>query len=734
MRHTFPLSGSWQLVPVERFRNGLYPFPDAQWEDQELPAHWQQHPLFARYAGKMVYRRQVSLAALGAASLLPETNLPAAQQRRVWLRFGGVFYWSRPFFNGADLGLHEGYFDAYEHDVTRWLAHDNTLIVEVDCPEERNNTSKRMVTGVFSHWDSMDSDTNPGGIWQPIDLIATGPVHVCEVLLDTADIGERAARIRYRAVLDAANDTVVTLRWTIAPRNFAGAVQTLEEARQIAAGRHEIAGSFAIRDPQVWWTHDLGDPNCYTIMLDVSADGQVSDTHTTTFGIRQFAMNNWIATLNGVRLFIKGTNYGPGDVRIATMTAEGFAEDVRLAQQAHMNMLRVHAHISHPALYDVANESGILIWQDFPLQWAYQRAIRPHAEQQARAMVRQLYNHPSVVLWCMHNEAIYTSDTKDERLSVFLLIYVSVFVWNWNRSVLDTALKRVAEAEDPTRPVVRSSGEYAVPLVRKGTDTHFYYGWYRIYGKLHQWERLIRRFPANARFVTEFGAQSFPNAESTRRMLGDDIRAIDWDTVARRYQLQDDVMDHWLDWRNAASIEELVAMTQEYQIEVNRYYIDRLRLRKYRPTGGILPFMFHDPNPGVLWSVVDYWRVPKRSYTALQLAFNPQYIFTCLDEPSYAVGTPVDIPIYVVNDARRQIAATVIARVTGPGGAVLAQLERAITLEPDCETLTVERLRLTPPTMGQYTVDLALRPASGVPVVQRYTLTVDRPMAAERMR
>lgn len=122
----------------------------------------------------------------------------------------------------------------------------------------------------------------------------------------------------------------------------------------------------------------------------------------------------------------------------------------------------------------------------------------------------------------MHNEPLYAIDTKDESYYTLFRAYVSVFIWNWNRDVMDRQLKRVARAEDTTRPVVRASGEYAVPFFRKGTDTHFYFGWYGgVYGPLRSFEPVAQRFPDDIRFVTEFGAQSFPIYRELRQVHGD---------------------------------------------------------------------------------------------------------------------------------------------------------------------------------------------------------------------
>ncbi|MGB9752389.1 MAG: glycoside hydrolase [Roseiflexus castenholzii] len=712
------LDGAWKLLPVNAFRQGFYPTDDDPWLTQEIPAHWQQHPLLERYAGCMVYRRRFRLpdALAGTAA----QSLPI----RYFLRFNGVFYWAQPYFNGVDLGRHEGYFEPYEREVTAWIAPENEIVVEVECPDEANKSGKRLITGIFSHWDCMDPLANPGGIWLPVELIAAGPVRVRNLLLHTEAAGETLAELRFRAVFDADVARDVTLRWTFAPVNFAGAVQTTEQRRALAAGEHEIAGVLLVRDPHLWWPHDMGAPDLYAVTLEVLCDGVVSDSRTVRFGIRTFELHDWIPYLNGTRFFIKGNNYPPTDVRIATTTRGRCIEDLRLARACHMNMLRVHGHIAHPALYDAADEMGMLLWQDFPLHWLYRRDVLPEARRQARAMVRLLGNHPSVALWCMHNEPVYVVDTRDERMLTRVRTYASMFVFSWNRDVMDSELKRVVEREDGRRPVVRSSNEFPIPGIRAGASTHFYYGWYTIYGRLEAWEPLIRRFPQLVRFVTEFGAQSFPNVESCVRFMDADIRRIDWQRLVERHQFQADIMAHWYDWRAARSLEELVQMSQEYQIKVNRHYIDRLRLRKYRPTGGMMPFMFHDANPSVSWSIIDYWRVPKRSYEAMRLAFSPQYIFTVLEKEAIALDETLDLPVYVVNDAHRDLALTATARLVGPGDAVLATVERSFTLPADCMTMEIERLRLIPSEPGTYRLELTLDGDLAEVIVNAYAIHV----------
>jgi beta-mannosidase len=106
---------------------------------------------------------------------------------------------------------------------------------------------------------------------------------------------------------------------------------------------------------------------------------------------------------------------------------------------------------------------------------------------------------------------------------------------------------------------------------------------------------------------------------------------------------------------------------------------------------------------------VDYWRVPKRSYYALKLAFSPQYAY-CLYAPRvYAVGEAVALPLAVVNDARRAIlGARLEARLRDPGGGLLAESRHSVDLPADCQPFVVDRLRLTATRPGRYSLEIAL--------------------------
>jgi beta-mannosidase len=712
------LTDHWQIRPLDEFRQGIYPRGDEGWLPATVPGHWQQIPALAGHAGKVVYRCRFAVA---PSALSPQ---PAALGRH-WLRLNGIFYRSRVYLNGVDLGPHEGYFIPHEVEVTGLLQPENTLLVEVDCPDERDKLGKTMITGVFSHWDCLDPRANPGGIWLPVEIHGSGPLRLQHARLLTLACDERFAQIRFDLELEAAAHGHVTIRLRFTPRTFEGEPQLFEQRRPLRRGPQDVGGLIKLRDPRLWWTHDLGRPELYDVSVELLSDEGPSDTACLTYGARSFELRNWIPHLNGVRFLVKGNNYPPGDMRIATMTRERYDQDLALARDCHMNLLRLHAHVEHPQLYEAADAAGILLWQDFPLQWLYDHSLLPEARRQARLMARLLGGHPSVAVWCMHNEAVVIEDTADESLLARLRTYRSAFSFSWNRDVMDTQLKAIVEQEDPTRPVIRSSGELDLPYVRKGTDAHAYFGWYRSYGTLADAESMLQRFPANMAFVTEFGAQSFPNLESSLRFVPERLDEAAIRRLEERHSFQGEIMGHWVPWRELGALAEVVERSQAYQIFINRYYIDRLRAHKYRPTGGIVPFLFVDPYPAVLWSVVDYWRVPKRSYWALRMAFSPQYAFCVFPPRAYAIGEGVELPISVVNDARRAFpAARLEARLRDPEGAALAEARRRVDLPADCLPIVADRLRLIPTRPGRYTLEVALDEVEH-PMRQTYEIEVE---------
>ena len=223
------------------------------------------------------------------------------------------------------------------------------------------------------------------------------------------------------------------------------------------------------------------------------------------------AWNDWICSINGERLFLKGANLLPTRPGLADASPQDVRRDVELAVEAGLDALRVQAHIADHELYRAADELGVLLLQDFPLQWGYARQIRREGVRQAREAVNALGHHPSIVQWCAHDEPVRRrapgrggrprrggcAGSSSQQLP------------SWNKTILDRWLKRAFEQADPTRPTVAHGGVMPHLPTLDGTDSHMWLGWHR--GEVAELAEVAHLMPRIVRFVSEFGAQSVPD-------------------------------------------------------------------------------------------------------------------------------------------------------------------------------------------------------------------------------
>lgn len=686
------LDGIWQLAPISE--SCTNPAKIEKWCEMDVPSHWQQHPDLREKSGMFLYRKTF--------------GFKTEKGKRHFLVLPGIFYWSVVTLNGKRLGEHEGYFTPQQYDVTALLSAENELLVEVNCPDEKERNNKRMITGVFSHWDCLDPMTNPGGIWLEPYILSSEFAHIEACRFHTERLIEKDAQVTLKLAINASSAAKVSCEIKFEPENFKGKKYVFESEMNLKQGDNDFTFSHLLTSPELWWTHDRGNPNLYKLVVTLKQGRHLIDSFAHPVGVRTVRFDNWICSVNGRRLYLKGNNVPPTDTRIAKVSYADCERDILLAKGANLNILRVHAHVDHPSLYEAADRHGVLLWQDFPLQWFYCKEVLPIARLMIRDMIALLYNHPSICLWCCHNEPIYVVDTKDMTFWTNAKSFWSLFVYSWNRNVLDAELHKAASEADPTRFVNRCSGEMTTPW-QKGGDTHFYFGWYTVQGKsMRAFDKIVRWLPANLRFVTEFGAQSFPNPESCAKFMDSDIRKIDWVALSRTNSLQIELMDHWVGLAQP-DLATLIEKSQAYQSKMNRFYIDRIRRAKYNPGGGVIPFMFTDPNPAVQWSVVDYWRAPKSGYYMLRDAMRPIYAFAILDADSRkADGLPLRIDVYIVNDTLSDPGEIPISlTITDPNGKKISEHWAKTKVGPDSpalHALTVFDASKTPGTYNAVVV------------------------------
>ncbi|MCB0971111.1 MAG: hypothetical protein KDA97_06280 [Acidimicrobiales bacterium] len=653
------LGGSWEatVADAEVRRDWLDDAGEHRWDHVEVPGHWRSSPAFADAEGPLLYRRRFAHPG------------PSDDEERWWLRFEGIFYQGDVWLDGAYVGDTEGYFFPHTFEVTDALAarSEHLLGVEVTCSPPGDRTAKRNITGSFQHAAYLDPDWNPGGIWRPVVLERTGPIRIRHLRVVCRDASETRAHVSFRAVLDAAASTEVALRSTV------GDVEWVEQ-RRLAAGENQVTWTMRIDDPELWWPHTLGDQPLHDVAVEVTPTdpdgeptGPVSHRSDRRIGLRQVHLRGWVLHVNGERIFLKGTNLGPTRMRLAEATPAELAADVAAARDLGLDLVRIHAHITRPELYDAADELGMVVWQDFPLHRGYARSIRKQAQRQAREAVDLLAHHPSIALWCAHDEPLSIDedpDAPDERTAPARWV-LAQSVPTWNRSILDRSVKRAIDKADGSRPVIPHSGVLPHPPQLDGTDTHLSFGWR--HGDPRDLAGLARTMPRLVRFVSELGAQAVP--DTAEFVDPDRWPALDWATLARTHGMQVGTFDRRVPPEDHPSFAAWRRASQELQSEVIATQIEALRRLKYRPTGGFAQFLLADGHPAVSWSVLDHERVPKLAHEAMRRACLPVIVTADPLPDEVVAGDAVAVDLHVVNDLRRPIDdLEVTARLRWSGG------------------------------------------------------------------
>jgi beta-mannosidase len=630
---TFSLDGVWSYhIQHQPYgRDYVYRFNGGE-PQMTLPANWYKAGI--NHAGVVWFERRFQ-----------RNELPGG--RDYLLTFQGVDYLCDIWMNGHYVGSHKGYFQPFSFNITKFLKKGgNRLTVRVNSPlenyPENYSLHKTLLRGIFSHhdtrpgsaWQPEGQDRNSGGIWNSVLIKAYDDVRIerlkitPEVTSDspsitvafTLQIFENAEPPAYFSIfgeMPTDRSTHQKVIFDISPANFKGRSYHFE--RDID-GEGEQRFHFDLPDAKLWHTHDRGFPYLYTVTLTVG------DTSVQSrIGLRRIEMDrNEVFRLNGKPLYLKGTNYISSQY-MSEMDIDAFRHDLELMKAAHINTIRVHAHIEPERFYDLCDEMGFLVWQDYNLQWGYieSPAFVKEAVKQAKEMVDFLYNHPSVFLWCMHNEPPWDSSWMKWKYPDYNP--------NQNRLLDDQLFSAVSHYDR----------HHLIKKVSSNLE-HPWYGWYS--GKYTDFAK-----PSKVPIITEFGAQALPDLSSLVRIVSAEYLVPKSKKAKKVWRYH----NYQFDWnekngiRFTKDIKTLIQDSQQYQARVIKFAAEMLRIQKYQGTTAIFQFFFNEGWPSMNWGIVDYWRHPKPGYFALQAAYAPVLA------AAKQVGDRIEL--YVVNDTTAPI-------------------------------------------------------------------------------
>jgi beta-mannosidase len=615
----FSLDGAWKLKAAEKGegeRQRLFEIasPDSSWQTVQVPGS--VHTQILKYPA--YYTREAEWISFKEWWYRKSFRVPAGMKnKRLRLQFGATDYYADVWLNGKKLGRHEGYIDPYEFEVTGGLNLDgeNVLAVRVWTPVDYYWRHRPYtIKGSYGAVDQKPDNITALGITRSVRLVANHSIIINAVTARPSLNRDGSATVDVEVALGA-ESVAGTLELQLSPRNFSGG-ERLKATVDLSGLTDKSARRFQVRfhlaRPQLWWTWDHGKPNLYTLTTRVLVNDEVSDYRTQSVGIREIEKIGWVFYLNGRRLYIRGTNSYYLELFMSEMTREKYERDISLMKSMNVNMIRLHCHFQNPEFYDLADELGIMVWQDFLEAWyPHDAEFALAAARLYDAHIRMVRNHPSVAIWA-------TSDEEDLE----------------NYRVLTKHLAgRLYALDDERRPVVRSTGRYG--------DGHIYYGWYG--GSI--WEYTT----TEEKFISELGATALPNYETLMQFLPDhwpiEDHREEW--IFRKLQITE-AMRAW-GRPDGLTLKEYIPQTQGYVARLHQLAIERMRRRKY-DTGGILHFHAIDFWPSVTMAALDYFRKPTKSYFTVQRSFQMVLASLEYDRDLWRVGEEFRCGLWIIND------------------------------------------------------------------------------------
>ncbi len=484
-RMVMPLNQGWQFIKTDS--DIAHSLPEAQWQTVTLPHTWNakdgQDGGDDYYRGTGIYKRTLNLS-------------KDLEGKKFYAHFDGATTTARVFVNGNFIGEHKGNYAAFRFDITDHITFDsdNTLVVTVN-NEVDDNVAPLSADFTFF-----------GGLYRQARLIATNEVHIdtlnyasSGVFWSQDNISHKKAELSVKTKI--VNESDKSSEVSINARLFDDKGHTVAQHEQQlsikAKSSEAVTAQLNLENPHLW--QGLEDPYLYRAELQVTVNGKTIDQINHDLGLRSFRvdkdlgfiLNDKPYPLYGINRMADFPNKG------TAVNREDHERDIQLMLELGATGVRLGHQQRDQYVYQRASETGLAIWAEVPLinRINTSEAFSSNVEQQALELIRQNYNHSSIMFWGLFNE-ITLKPGPDPRPLV-------------------QSLNTLVKQEDPNRlttAAVAASGDGALndPLATTTDVTSFnrYYGWY--YGGFsdltHFMDEARQDYPQRRVALSEFGA------------------------------------------------------------------------------------------------------------------------------------------------------------------------------------------------------------------------------------
>jgi beta-mannosidase len=523
------------------------------------------------------------------------------------------------------------------------------------------------------------------GVWRPVRVEAytarITDLHAPATVSEDLHSATIPVEVRLSTVT---HDTTVTLRLND-PVGATIAEITLPASRS-------IAHTLRVNAPALWYPNGSGEQPLYTFTVTVEQGGAVLDTKQQRLGLRRLRLvqepviaepgTSFYFEINNLPIFSGGANWIPADSFIPAITPERYRAWLELAAQGNINMLRVWGGgiYEEDIFYDLCDELGLLVWQDFmfacglyPAHQEFLTSVTAEVE----ANVRRLRHHPSIVLWCGNNEDYQVAESQG--------LYDGSFQGDFTqtafpaREIYERLLPELCATLDPTRPYWQGSPYSNGGATADGTvgDRHTWNVWH---GDMADYQNYGEYA---GRFVSEFGIASAPHMTMIETFTAPEDRVID-SPVMNHHNKAGGGPERIAHYQRVnlpampTTLDEYIYASQFIQSEAMGVALESFRerwigARQYAVAGALI-WQLNDCWPVTSWALADYAVRPKAAYYRTKRALAP--IALLLN------GYEADKSIRVVNATPDTLHLTLEISAFSIAGAQIAQSDCSVIVRP----------------------------------------------------
>ncbi|HET9650941.1 MAG TPA: hypothetical protein VFP36_02060, partial [Usitatibacter sp.] len=497
------------------------------------------------------------------------------------------------------------------------------------------------------------------GPWGPVTLECVERVDVASLDLQAFAEGTKG-RVRVHATVDVTDDTPLT----------AARLRIGDDVHELRVEEHQVAGDITLEDVPLWWPHTHGTPRRLRCRLELQLGDEWLCEELGPIGFKS-VKNKWGQTpfsglpeagsskmesdpiysgflVNGVPVFCRGAVWTTMDIRSLRAPVEELRRTLEMARDAGVNMLRVGGtmHYECDEFYEICDDLGILVWQDFmfanmdyPVKDAQFRA---QAEEEARHVLRRLQRHPCIAAYCGGSEIAQQA------------AMMGLAREHWSNDFFLETLPKLCAQMHPGIPCYPSTPWGGALPFHVGTGIAHYYG-------VGAYRRPLADVKsARVKFAAECLAfANVPEPSAMPRMADDPHLPAPhhprWKAGVPRDNGTgwdfEDIRDHYL---RELFREDPVALRShdlERYYAVSRVVSGEVMARTFAEwrapasgCGGALVWNWRDVRPGAGWGVTDASGAPKAAMWYLKRAWARRAVFLT-DEGLDGLA------VHVVNDA-----------------------------------------------------------------------------------